>query len=277
MPIVPSSYDEDGFVLRRGLLPSETFKRVHEVAVRVHALWLEEQGEDARRKDLVNSHSLTASRYFPSEYRSERVAFFDALADPVLFDLVTELFGEELCFHGTQMFFNPLGGARKPYWHRDIQYLPCDEPQQAALLSELCNLHIRVPLRPETGFLLVPGSHARWDTDIERAVRLELSGHSNWEDLASARAFDLEPGDVLIFSAHMLHRGTYAGNTERLSFDFMLGKPHSRMPSRLGRDQLLEPNELLKVRQPRWYERAYALLCASRADCAEAANSSELG
>jgi hypothetical protein len=36
------------------------------------------------------------------------VPFFDALADPVLYDLVTELFGEELYFHGTQMFFNPL-------------------------------------------------------------------------------------------------------------------------------------------------------------------------
>ena len=156
------SYDEDGFVLRRGLLPSATFKRLHEVAVRVHALWLEEQGEDARRKDLVNSHSLTCQPIFsfgvslpehahcPSSTPSPTTVLPD--------DLVSrKLFGEELYFHGTQMFFNPLGGARNPYWHRDIQYLPCDESQQAALLSELCNLHIRVPLRPEQKIHAGPG------------------------------------------------------------------------------------------------------------------------
>ena len=73
--------------------------------------------------------------------------------------------------------------------------------------------------------MLVPGSHARWDTDLERDVRLERSGHRSWEDLPSATMFALNPGDILIFSAHMLHRGTYEGNSGRLSLDLMLGKP----------------------------------------------------
>ena len=106
-----TSYDEEGFVLRRSLLPTNTFRRILEIGARVHAQWLEEQGEEARRQDLVNSHSLTASRYFPSEFSAERAVFFDALADPVLSDLVTQVFGEQLYFHGTQMFFNPLGGV----------------------------------------------------------------------------------------------------------------------------------------------------------------------
>jgi ectoine hydroxylase-related dioxygenase (phytanoyl-CoA dioxygenase family) len=266
-----TSYDEDGFVLQRSLLSPETFRRIFEIGVRVHAQWLEEQSEEARRQDLVNSHSLTASRYFPSEFSAERAVFFDALADPVLSGLVTQLFGEQLYFHGTQMFFNPLGGRRRPYWHRDIQYMRCDESRQQALLGELCNLHIRIPLRPERSFMLVPGSHARWDTDRERDVRLERAGHGSWEDLPSARSFDLQPGDILIFSAHMLHRGTYEGNSGRLSFDLMLGRRHPRVPIQLDPDQFPTADELAQVRHRRWYERAHELF---RASLSEPGNSS---
>ncbi|HEY0710659.1 MAG TPA: hypothetical protein VGG33_27900 [Polyangia bacterium] len=108
--------------------------------------------------------------------------------------------------------------------------------------------------------MLVPGSHARWDTDVEREVRLELSGRNHWEELSSARAFDLRPGDVLIFSAHMLHRGTYEGNAERLSLDLMVGEPHDRMPSHPNLDQLPDRHELQMVRRPQWYERAHERL-----------------
>ena len=235
-----------------------------EIGARVHAGWLHEQGEKARQQDLVNSHSLTASRYFPGKFRAERGSFFDALADPVLFVPVTQLFGEQLHFHGTQMFFNPLGGHRRPYWHRDIQYMGCAESEQQALLGQLCNLHIRIPLRPERSFMLVPGSHARWDTELERDVRLERSGHGSWEELASARPFDLQPGDVLLFSAHMLHRGSYQGNSDRLSLDLMLGKHHPRAPALPDTDQLPTPDELARVRCPRWYECALELLGASK-------------
>jgi hypothetical protein len=54
---------------------------------------------------------------------------------------------------GTQLFFDPLGGRRKPYWHRDIQYTGYEEPKQRALLSELRSLHVRIPLRPERSFM----------------------------------------------------------------------------------------------------------------------------
>ena len=254
------SYHEDGLVLLRGFLPGETSRRIASIAERVHAEWLEEQGEEAKRQDLVNSSKLTASRYFPPELRAERVDFFDALANSVLFDLVTQLFGKQLYFHGTQMFFNPLGGRRRPYWHRDIQYMGYDESRQKALLGELRNLHIRIPLRPERNFMLVPGSHARWDTDLERDVRLEQSGHASWEDLPSARSIDLQPTDVLIFSAHMLHRGTFEGNADRLSLDLMLGELHAQVPIDLDPDELPNPDELAKVLRPHWYERSFDVL-----------------
>lgn len=254
------TYREHGFVLRRGLLPDETLRLVTNSLERVHCAWLAEQGDEGRRLDLVNSYGLTASRYFPPPFRVERAALFDGLADPTIHDLVTETFADDLYFHGTQMFFNPLAGRRKPYWHRDVQYMGLDEDRQEVLFGELCNLHVRIPLRAERSFLLVPGSHARWDTASERDVRLERDGHASSEDLPTARAFDLLPGDVLLFSAHMLHRGTYEGNGERLSLDLMLGRPHAAVRAGPDRDQLPDSDELAGVRYPGWYQRAHQLL-----------------
>lgn len=65
---------------------------------------------------------------------------------------------------------------------------------------------------PETGIELIPGTHARWDTELERNVRLECQGHRQHEDLPGARLLSLQPGDVLIFSANMLHRGNWQRN-----------------------------------------------------------------
>jgi hypothetical protein len=258
------SFEHNGFILRRRLLSPEVVGRLVQIGERIHAEWLEEQGEEARRLDRVNSTGLTATRYFRPPFAAERPMLFDTLADDALWHLLTAAFGDDLYFHGTQMFFNPLGGRRWPYWHRDIQYMDCDETQQQALMGELCNLHVRLPLRPERSFMHVPGSHARWDTDRERDVRLERSGQATWEDLPSATALDLYPGDGLIFSAHMLHRRTYEGNNARLSLDVMLGKPHPRIPFTLDRDELPAIEELATVRHPQWYERVQQLLLAAR-------------
>lgn len=258
-----STYEKDGFVLRRRLLSPESVARLVAIGQRVHAQWLQEHAEEARKHDLINSTGLTASRYFQPPFDSERRIFFDALADGALWDLLTAVFGDGFYFHGTQMFFNPLDGRRRPYWHRDLQYMSYDETRQRALLSELCNLHVRMPLRSERHFMLVPGSHARWDSELERDVRLESSGHHSWEELPSATVFDLEPGDTLIFSAHMLHRGTYDGNNGRLSLDLMLGKSHPSMPMTLELQELPTASELVGLRHPQWFARARKLLLES--------------
>jgi Phytanoyl-CoA dioxygenase (PhyH) len=253
-------FERNGFVLRKGLLPAALVERLVDIGTRVHQQWMTEHGEEARRLDLVNSTELTARRYFQPPFEGQRLMLFNALADDAVAGLISHTFGDGLCFHGTQIFFNPVRGERRPYWHRDIQYIRRDEQEQARLLLEFCNLHIRLPLRPEKNFLLVPGTHVRWDTDLERNVRLELSGHRSSEDLPSGRAIDLMPGDALIFSAHMLHRGTYDGNESRLSFDFMLGKVHPQFPVTPDSEQLPTREELAMLRNPQWYRSALDLI-----------------
>ena len=253
-------YDRDGYALHQGLIPKASLGRLTNTVTRIHDQWLQEQGAQASAQDLVNSHSLTASRYFRDGEATERGDFFDALADPAIVGFLTPIFGDGLYFHGTQLFFNPQGGARQPYWHRDIQYMGLAEEAQRALLADLCQLHVRIPLRPERDFLLVPGSHTRWDTALEYDVRLERSGHRSSDELPQARAFNLAPGDVLVFSAHMLHRGTYSGNDNRLSLDLLLGKPHPRVPLALDADQMPGTPEIGRIRCPCWYIESLKLL-----------------
>ena len=123
-------YRRDGFVLRRRLLSPELVARLVLIGERVHVQWLQEHAAEVRKRGLINSTGLTAARYFRPPFNSERRIFLDALADDALSNLVTAIFGDDLYFHGTQMFFNPLHDSRQLYWHRDLQYMGYDESKQ---------------------------------------------------------------------------------------------------------------------------------------------------
>jgi hypothetical protein len=94
-------------------------------------------------------------------------------------------------------------------------------------------------------------------------VRLEDAGHQSWEELPSATTLDLEPGDTLIFSAHMLHRGTYDGNDSRLSVDLMVGKSHPAIPITLDLQELPTAGDLAALCHSQWFARARKLLLES--------------
>src|ERR1044071_10479745 len=83
------AFEKDGFVLRRRLLAREIVARLIAIGARVHAQWLQEHAEEARKHDSINSTGLTATRYFQSPFDGERRIFFNALADSALWDLLT--------------------------------------------------------------------------------------------------------------------------------------------------------------------------------------------
>ena len=61
--------------------------------------------------------------------------------------------------------------------------------------------------------------HKNWDTEEESQVRLELNGHKNSENLSNGVQIPLQVGDVLLFSANMIHRGLYG--KDRLALDIL--------------------------------------------------------
>lgn len=137
-------------------------------------------------------------------------------------DKVGALLPAGAAFMNTQLFFNPHNAAQPNYWHRDPQY-HLSLPQQKAALSGPEVLHFRVPVRDEPGIELIPGTHRRWDCEDELAVRLEQEGRRNCEALESGEVLPLQAGDLLVFSANMLHRGIYGEN--RLALDILFCEP----------------------------------------------------
>jgi ribosomal protein L16 Arg81 hydroxylase len=70
---------------------------------------------------------------------------------------------------------------------------------------------------------IVPGTHKRWDNEEEFAVRQEIKGRVSSESLSGGKEIKLAAGDLLIFSADMIHRGLYG--LDRLAFDILVFDP----------------------------------------------------
>jgi hypothetical protein len=139
----------------------------------------------------------------------DRLAAFRFISSEKLRRIAAKLCPRGVYFLNTQLFFNPADANRKPYWHRDVQYLGVDEAAQQTILARDVVLHFRIPFSDDPGLEFIPGSHRRWDTALERAVRLELDGHRNWEVLPDMVRVPHTTGDLLVFSAHLIHRGSY--------------------------------------------------------------------
>ena len=106
---------------------------------------------------------------------------------------------------------------------------------------------------------LVPGTHQRWDTTLEREVRFGHNGRHNYEALPNAQLISLQVGDVLIFSAEMIHRGNYALNPTRKALDLCLGKPHPFMTQYLDPELLPTDADLQHIRNTSWYQASRTL------------------
>jgi len=249
------TFDSQGYLIVKNLFSAPEIEKLTTIVDRIVDQWLSENRADVINHQLINMHSLTNPRYFESR-ETERLLFFQMLAAKQLTKLLDSMFGDGIYFHNTQLFFNPFEHSKRPYWHRDMQYSPIDDAVQKNEQLNMLPLHVRISLIREQGIELIPGTHNRWDTDLERDVRLELNGHKNSEDLPGAVLISLEPGDILIFSAQMIHRGNYHLNTSRKALDLCVGKEHPLTSTYLDANNLPTINELDRIENNQWYKAA---------------------
>lgn len=257
-----SEFDNHGYVVAKSLLSPAEIGQLSTIVDRIYHQWLKDSRTAFIEEQLVNMHSLTCPKYFQG-HETERLSLFRLMASEQLVSLLGQVVGDGLYFHNTQLFFNPFENKRVPYWHRDLQYSAIDDAALAAEQANLLALHVRIPLVPEHGLELIPGTHKRWDTDLERDVRLELNGHHNGEALPGAVLIGLEPGDVLIFHAQMIHRGNYLRNDSRKALDLCIGKPHPLTLPYLDKNTLPTEAEMNCIDQAGWYHAAWSLARAA--------------
>lgn len=214
MPNKFEQYERQGFFLVENFFSALEIASIREVVDKFHQNWISDNSS-FYHKSAINSAYLTGTKYLEED---ERLKLFQFVSSNKLMDVVSSFSLSKPAFMNTQLFFNPVNPDQKNYWHRDGQYhLPIEEQEQA--LNGLAVLHFRVALKDEPGIELVPHSHRRWDSEEELNVRLEKSGKRNFENLSTGQAIPLRKGDLLVFSANMLHRGLYG--KDRLALDIL--------------------------------------------------------
>lgn len=110
-------------------------------------------------------------------------------------------------------------------WHRDSQFAGPDPEQERELVARSWSVHLRVALEHDDRLEVVPGSHARWDTAREMAIR--KGSNRATDQMPNAVRIVLKPGDVCIFHAWSIHRATYRRTPIRRTLD-LLFTPASR-------------------------------------------------
>ena len=248
-------YEKHGYSILRGFFNSEEISLINRHVDRIYQKWASEYEAEIFDNKLVNMHSLTIPEYF-QEAPEQRVEFFKIIASVKLTETLECMFGPDIHFHNTQLFFNPSNIERLPYWHRDMQYSPIEDVVQREEQNKMLSLHIRIPLIDEKGVEVVTGTHRRWDTELERNVRFELDGHRNSEPLPGSELIDLARGDILIFSAQMIHRGNYELNLTRKAFDLCVGKYHPLASNFLDPQVLPTEEEMENITNNQWYRLA---------------------
>lgn len=211
-------FEEQGYLLLRGVLPSPTLASLREVFERAVEQQAQEWFEAGDITDKAEGLPFE-TRYarlreqvpttFSNSWKRILVsrAVYRLWQQPELVSIMRSLIGDELYAHGT---WN--GRPRPPRqpiatidWHQDAHYYPRFERSDQPLISAWMPL---VPVDETAGCLQVlPHSHQR---GLLRAVKIERNGLVGVtdEDIAGLPPFScvMEPGDVLLFSALTVHR-----------------------------------------------------------------------
>lgn len=209
------SYDDEGYFVIRDYFNTDEISALREVILKFHQLWKNDNVQ-FYQEEAFNSSLITGSEYLTFD---DRVKLFNFISSKKIMSIVDSVIPNTPAFMNTQLFFNPVNRQQKDFWHRDCQY-DYDVDDQMKVIQETQVVHFRIPLFDELGMELVPGTHKRWDNDEEFNVRQEEKGRVSSESLSTGKQIKLAAGDLLVFSADMIHRGLYG--LDRLALDMLI-------------------------------------------------------
>lgn len=215
-----TQFDQEGCLVIPEFFSDSELAVIFPIIERIHQKWLEINREDYLLHKMINSNYLTQKDYLDPAIPEQRTALFNFIGNSRLVDLVSCIIEDKISFLGAQIFFNPKDHSKAGYWHRDTQYTGLSiEDQKKAMLEEPV-IHCHIPFIDDEAFELIPGSHKRWDNELEFNTRMNLKDHKNSDSLDQAINYKCRRGDLRLFSAHAIHRGINYGPTpERFIFD----------------------------------------------------------
>ncbi|WP_232824764.1 phytanoyl-CoA dioxygenase family protein [Algibacillus agarilyticus] len=256
-------YNEQGYFVVRDYLSADEISSLRNVILKFHQLWQQDNAQ-FYQEEAFNSSLITGSQYLAYD---DRLALFNFIGSKKLMQLIDAVIPATPAFMNTQLFFNPVNPQLKDFWHRDCQY-DYDIEGQKKVIKETQVLHLRVPLFDELGMELVPGTHKRWDNEEEYNVRQEIEGKLSSDDLSTGHKIPLSAGDILVFSADMIHRGLYG--LDRLALDILIFDSVGNYVDYVDDDCLPEQSMIEHIEDPRLFINTFDLKKMSNHELADA-------
>jgi len=242
-----TSYWRDGAVLLRKIMPQDWLERV--------AQGLEEARRNPGDMSTVSTDASGRGQLFADQFASLRIA---ALKDVVAQSPAAAIAGklqrtQHIRYYLDQIFYKEAGRVLPSSWHQDTPYLNIEG-------FDFVRTWIPVDVTPKAiGMKFVRGSH-RWNAIFKalgpRDVGQKEQGggkfsYGNAEfdqslpavpeidrypDSFDVIGWDAEPGDVVVFQAHMLHAAGAMENypRQRRAFTIMWAGDDARYRRRRG-------------------------------------------
>lgn len=251
-----SLYNEQGYFVIKSYFTELEMLLIREVVLKFHNAW-KKDNLTFYQEEAFNSSLITGSQYLAEE---DRLKLFNFISSKKMMNVIDAVIANKPAFMNTQLFFNPVNPELKDFWHRDCQY-DYDIEGQKRVIQETQVTHLRVPLFDEPGVEVVPGTHKRWDNEEEYNVRQEEKGRLSSDSLSTGVKVKLAAGDLLVFSADMIHRGLYG--LDRLALDILVFDSAGDYVDYVDDDCL--PNDVLlsKIENPRLYNNTLTLKAQS--------------
>ncbi len=254
---INSDYNEYGYFVIRDFFNAAEISSLRKVILKFHELWKQDNAA-FYREVAFNSSLITGSKYLAED---DRLTLFNFISSKKIMNIVDSVITSNPAFMNTQLFFNPVNPQLKDFWHRDCQY-DHDVDVQKKVIHETQVLHLRVPLFDELGMELVPGTHKRWDNEEEFNVRQEEKGRESNEALSTGKTIQLAAGDLLVFSADMIHRGLYG--LDRLALDILVFDSAGDFVDYVDDDCLPDASMLENINDPRLFMNTLRLKAISK-------------
>lgn len=231
-----TDWERDGyFVLRSFATPDECAELRRACDVVLERML----AEGAAGADATNIAFLTQRRWFGADLAPLGL-LLRWIADGRVRDRLEPLGPSPLLFFNTQYFHEQARLSWDGPWHRDVQFESKDDREEQERMASSTALHFRIACEPDERLELVPGSHRRWDSAAELAIR--RGDARERPDMPGRARIALGRGDACVFHAWMIHRGTYGPAPARRTFDvlYTLGPP-TRFGEPAPADTLRDP------------------------------------